>query len=181
MDLLAQENFIQTCSLMVRNALVPPVDNGLRKLKLGDWPLCVLVGQRGALGYIDQNMATYRIHGNGYWSSASRAFKIQAVEEMVLYLATKLSAKALYPWSQQLCEIQLRRFLDALRNARVRQSLTIARELTWLAFRVSPRSLITVMFEHFKDRIRTTRLGGFLIKLYRKARPTKRSGPPSNQ
>jgi glycosyltransferase involved in cell wall biosynthesis len=61
-DLLLQ-NFIQTCTLMVRTSLVRAyMDSAVYSAdyEIGDWPLCLYVSARSKVGYLDRSTATYR-------------------------------------------------------------------------------------------------------------------------
>lgn len=118
-DLLAQGNFIQTCSLMFRRNLVPDLSDGFRRLKLGDWPLCVLVGQHGQIGYIDRNMATYRLHKSSIWSSRSMEYRIAAGLEMADYLISKLSGNSRQLWVDFLLRGHWSTFYDGLSSRRI--------------------------------------------------------------
>ena len=97
-DLLAKGNFIQTCSLMTRKELIPDLTDDFMRLKLGDWPLCVLLGLHGSIGYIDKNMATYRIHVASNWSSKSVTYMVIACIEMARYLIPRIREPARSAW-----------------------------------------------------------------------------------
>lgn len=61
-----------TCSLMMRRAVIPPFPPWLRSIEtmpMADWPLLVFAAQRGTLRLIDREMACYRVHAGGRWSS----------------------------------------------------------------------------------------------------------------
>lgn len=62
-DQLILGNFIQTCTLCVRNALVSeflrhPLSS--RGNPVGDWPLCLFVSARANIAYVDTPTAVYR-------------------------------------------------------------------------------------------------------------------------
>lgn len=62
-------NFIPTSSVMFRNGLLSKWPGWLYDLPFGDWPLHVLNAEHGYIGYINEVMAVYRIHGTSAWSS----------------------------------------------------------------------------------------------------------------
>ncbi len=66
-------NFIQTCSVMFRNKLFGEAPEWLNELNIGDWPLHILNAQYGKIGYIDEIMASYRVHPKSVWTSQSHA------------------------------------------------------------------------------------------------------------
>lgn len=67
-DLLAG-NFIPTCSVLFRGALLAELPDWFFDMPTGDWPLNVLNAERGKVGYINEVMAAYRVHRGGYWST----------------------------------------------------------------------------------------------------------------
>jgi len=81
---LLRGNFMQTCSVMFRAGLFGDFPEWFFRSPLGDWPLHVLNGRHGDIGYIDEVMGVYRRHATGAWSQhqeiASRAGTIQAAE-----------------------------------------------------------------------------------------------------
>lgn len=69
---LLRGNFIPTCSVMFRSGLFDDFPNWYYQTPMGDWPLHVLNAHHGDIGYIDENMAVYRLHATSNWSSNSR-------------------------------------------------------------------------------------------------------------
>jgi glycosyltransferase involved in cell wall biosynthesis len=81
---LAGGNFMQTCSVMYRAGLVGDLPPWYDGCALGDWPLHVLHAQHGRIAYIDQILATYRVHSGGLWSSSlSRYRTVRDVESII--------------------------------------------------------------------------------------------------
>jgi glycosyltransferase involved in cell wall biosynthesis len=64
-------NFIPTCSVMFRNGLIQEFPEWFYRQSMGDWPLHVLNAQYGAIGYIRDVAAVYRIHPAGNFSGRS--------------------------------------------------------------------------------------------------------------
>jgi hypothetical protein len=62
-------NYVQTCSVMFRASALIGIPEWYAGLPIGDWPLYVLLAQRGRIAYIDQTMSAYRVHGGGVWSA----------------------------------------------------------------------------------------------------------------
>ena len=48
-------------------------------MPVGDWPLYVLYAQHGQIGYIDELLAVYRIHGEGLWSKQNQIQKLESL------------------------------------------------------------------------------------------------------
>jgi glycosyltransferase involved in cell wall biosynthesis len=110
-------NFIQTCSLMIRRTFLPVMDADFLALKLGDWPLCYLVAEHGDIGYIDRNMADYRIHVNNQWKQKSEDFRYFESARMAFYLA----AHAQLDNSRAAWRETGRRIIDSLFGGHVRR------------------------------------------------------------
>jgi len=68
---LVKGNFIQTPSVMFRARLFDEFPHWYYELDRGDWPLHILNAQHGRIGYMDDIMAIYRVHGGGVYSSKS--------------------------------------------------------------------------------------------------------------
>lgn len=87
---LAMYNYIQTCSVMFRRKWLPQLDAQFLELKLGDWPIFALLSQHGTIGYLDQTMAHYRVHGTNTWNKRPADYKLRAMEQMAWYLYDRL-------------------------------------------------------------------------------------------
>jgi glycosyltransferase involved in cell wall biosynthesis len=80
---LLKRNFIATPSALFRNNLFDQWPDWFYDVKLVDWVLHILNAQFGKIGYINQNMAVYRVHANGIWSSAKDETNIEAVIQVL--------------------------------------------------------------------------------------------------
>jgi glycosyltransferase involved in cell wall biosynthesis len=78
-------NFIQTCSVVLRRDMLPrPLPEWYDGLALGDWPLYVLLAERGPIAYVDEILAAYRVHPGGHWSgNLSRMQRVEDVASIV--------------------------------------------------------------------------------------------------
>ncbi len=72
-DELLSYNFIHTSSIVFRNTFLLGSSRLYNKAHMGDWPLCILLAERGQFLYIDEVMSHYRLHGQSSWSSQSEA------------------------------------------------------------------------------------------------------------
>jgi glycosyltransferase involved in cell wall biosynthesis len=68
---ILKENFIMTCSTVLRRKLIGPLPHWFSTMKLGDWPLFALVARHGNIELMNEIMAHYRVHSGGTWSSLS--------------------------------------------------------------------------------------------------------------
>jgi glycosyltransferase involved in cell wall biosynthesis len=81
-DLIAF-NLIPTCTVMYRRASVGPLPNWFLDLKLGDWPLHILVARFGKIRLMDEVMAVYRMHPGGMWTSGEAISQKHAMMRMM--------------------------------------------------------------------------------------------------
>lgn len=72
---LANYNFIVTPSAMLRNDIEIPL--WYCGLPIGDWPLYFIQLKDRKIKKLPEEMAVYRIHGNGAWTSASQKRRLQ--------------------------------------------------------------------------------------------------------
>jgi glycosyltransferase involved in cell wall biosynthesis len=79
-------NWIVTCSVMYRWGSVGSLPDWFLTLKMGDWPLHILVGRAGKIHLMDEVMSVYRIHQGGIWSSLSHFDQIRAATGMLMAL-----------------------------------------------------------------------------------------------
>jgi glycosyltransferase involved in cell wall biosynthesis len=59
----------RACTVMFRHRLFPKFPEWFYEMPTGDMPLHVLNAEHGDIGFIDETMATYRIHPGGVWSA----------------------------------------------------------------------------------------------------------------
>jgi len=79
-------NWVVTCSVVYRWGSVRSLPDWLLTLKMGDWPLNILVGTAGKIHLMDEVMSVYRIHQGGVWSSLSHPDQLRATIEMLTAL-----------------------------------------------------------------------------------------------
>jgi hypothetical protein len=65
-------HFIPTCSTVYRAGLFEKFPDWYRDMPMGDWPLHILNAEHGSYAYLEEVLATYRVHGGGVWSSTDR-------------------------------------------------------------------------------------------------------------
>jgi glycosyltransferase involved in cell wall biosynthesis len=116
---LARFNYIQTCSVMFRRALMPSLDAEFEDLPLGDWPLFALVSEYGWVGYLDRTMAHYRIHSNNTWNNRPAPYKLKAMEGMAWYLRARVHGRSKDLWEDTLLALAFKDIVLAIRAAAV--------------------------------------------------------------
>lgn len=87
---LLKENFVMTCSTVLRRELIVPFPKWFFKMKLGDWPLFALVAGHGKIELMDEIMAVYRIHPGSMWSSQPHATQLRECARMLIALDKEL-------------------------------------------------------------------------------------------
>jgi glycosyltransferase involved in cell wall biosynthesis len=70
-DDIAERNPLFTCCLVYRRSSCPSVPLWAAHLAMGDWPLKLTLCEHGYLVKVAGNMAVYRRHAGGVWSSSS--------------------------------------------------------------------------------------------------------------
>jgi len=83
---LFEGNWMMTGSVMYRWGSVGSLPDWFLNLKMGDWPLHILVGRAGKIHLMDEVMSVYRIHHGGAWSSLSHLDQLRATTEMLTAL-----------------------------------------------------------------------------------------------
>ncbi len=113
---LAMFNYIQTCSVMFRRKWLPPLGAQFRELKLGDWPMFVLLSQRGWIGFLEETMAHYRVHSSNSWNGRPADYKIRAMEKMAWYLLGRVNNSAKGMWKDMILALALKEAASAARS-----------------------------------------------------------------
>jgi glycosyltransferase involved in cell wall biosynthesis len=72
--------FVASCSPMIRREVLAELPDWYFEVAWGDWPLYVLAAERGSIGYLDEVMGVWWIHGGGMWSRLGR---VEAVEGVI--------------------------------------------------------------------------------------------------
>jgi glycosyltransferase involved in cell wall biosynthesis len=127
---LVTGNFLQTGSVMYRGGTVRKLPEWFLTMPTFDWPLHVLHAERGHVAYIDEVLATYRVHAGGFWSTGMSQYRtvydvdvmLQAFETLNRHLGYKFDSLIRTARSSLYC-----RRADALiRNARHQEARSYA-------------------------------------------------------
>ena len=73
LDELFLNNFIHTSSMLFRRSKLSGFPECLNNSPIGDWPLCILLAEKGPFLYLDKIMSHYRLHSGSSWSSRTQA------------------------------------------------------------------------------------------------------------
>ena len=111
---LLHENFVMTCSTVLRRAFLGALPSWYSTMKPGDWPLYAWVAQHGTIELMDDIMAAYRVHPGSMWSSQPSANRLLEVIRMLRALNQKLG----YRYTNTICETIARFYLELAYTAR---------------------------------------------------------------
>lgn len=98
LDDLWFENFIASCSAMIRRSALPTLPEWYPRVRWGDWARYVLAARLGSIVYIDEAMGVYRARPGGEWSGLTRAQQLDSVVEFLTDLDRRLG----HQYSKQL-------------------------------------------------------------------------------
>lgn len=88
-----ERNSIATCSLVLRNVMSELDLRPFASLKMGDWPMNILLSLRGPIGYLPELMAAYRQHAGGIWTQMQEVARLEAVLRLYEALLPVLPAR----------------------------------------------------------------------------------------
>ena len=71
------DTYLHTASVVLRRELLPTLPEWFNSVLNGDTALYFLYGDLGPFGYINQDMATYRVHSGGIWAGMNIVRRIQ--------------------------------------------------------------------------------------------------------
>jgi len=74
-DLLQIGNIIPTCSNVFRRSIMKEIPDWVSSLAMADWPVNIVLSQKGKVKYLNEVMAVYRIHAGGVWSATTAVKK----------------------------------------------------------------------------------------------------------
>ena len=149
---VAPGNFMQTCSVMFRRGLFGDFPDWYADLAVADWPLHVLNAEHGDIGYIDADMAVYRVHAGGVWTgSLARHRNRESVDGMMrLYglLDRHLAGRFAPEFERRRRSLHLDAVRSSFADRRMRDVLHWARahlsRLSWRQ-RLWPRDLLLAL------------------------------------
>lgn len=90
---LIPSNFFATASLMFLKKSILPLPEWFSETSVGDWPLVIYAVQHGNIGFINEVMSVYRIHGGGAWSGAEKERRQHMVLDTIDIVGKHLGPK----------------------------------------------------------------------------------------
>jgi hypothetical protein len=97
-ELLAQTNFIGTLTVLARRYMIPDLPAGFGHLPLADYPLWALMTAGRKIAYVDSEMAAYRHHAEGLFTSGSREERADVMLAGRMFIVSHLTGDARIPW-----------------------------------------------------------------------------------
>jgi len=157
---LWQYNFIATCTAMFRKNAVGDLPDWYSDLMFEDWPLFILCAQHGNIGYIDEFLGVYRIHGGGLWS---RLDTIQKLEARI----------AFYEMMNAKLDFRFDHIVKPLVSAR-RKELAAARSIAEIVERTLPPAAVVLVMSMANQDLR--QFQGYQARVFpdRSSKPTQR-------
>jgi glycosyltransferase involved in cell wall biosynthesis len=116
--------FIAGATPMFRKDVLGKFPEWYYTMSVGDWPLYVLCAQHGKIGYMDELLAVYRIHGEGLWSKQDKICQLESL--IAIYESMNANLRFRYTDTAQL-------MISKRKN-----ELTLARRVTEIAAAVLP-------------------------------------------
>jgi len=146
---VAPGNFMQTCSVMFRRGLFGAFPAWFTDLAVADWPLHVLNAEHGDIGYIDADMAVYRVHAGGVWSDSMARYRrrdsVDGIAALYHTLDRHLKGRFTAEFASRLRALHLDAARHSYADGRTRDALHYARaylaDLSWRE-RLWPRDLL---------------------------------------
>lgn len=83
LDDILRSCFIPFLTVVFRRDVLATVPEWLFEYRWFDWLFHIWCAQRGAIGFLDEDMASYRVHGAGNWSARSRVDQLE--EDLRVY------------------------------------------------------------------------------------------------
>jgi glycosyltransferase involved in cell wall biosynthesis len=83
LDDILRSCFIPFLTVVFRRDVLATVPDWLFEYRWFDWLFHIWCAQRGAIGFLDEDMAAYRVHGAGNWSARSRLDQLE--EDLRVY------------------------------------------------------------------------------------------------
>jgi glycosyltransferase involved in cell wall biosynthesis len=93
LDELLRWNFIPTCTVMYRWSLFRGFPDWFAQLKMGDWPMHMLMARYGNIAFLRETMGAYRRHPQGVWSGKGEIYSLQARIELFQHVGEALDPK----------------------------------------------------------------------------------------
>jgi glycosyltransferase involved in cell wall biosynthesis len=100
---LSEENFIGTLTVMLRrSAFKELIPKNYKSLKIGDYHIWALLNQNSKILFIDEVMATYRVHDSNYYVNLDELDKLGYIIQSKIFTALNVSAGQFELWFESI-------------------------------------------------------------------------------
>jgi glycosyltransferase involved in cell wall biosynthesis len=93
LDDILRACFIPFLTVVFRRDVLAAVPEWIFSYRWFDWLFHIQCAQRGAIGFLEEDMASYRVHGGGNWSARSRLTQLGEDLNVYARLAEEIPAK----------------------------------------------------------------------------------------
>jgi len=93
LDDILRSCFIPFLTVVFRRDVLATVPAWLFEYRWFDWLFHISCAQRGQIGFLDEDMASYRVHAAGNWSARSRLTQLQEDLNVYARLAAEIPAR----------------------------------------------------------------------------------------
>lgn len=131
-------NFISTSTLVFRSNAARRLPDWYDGLAFADWALNVLLAQRGAIGYLDESMAVYRVHAGGLWTMGLSLFRRLEDVEAVVESYEVLNEHLDFAFDREIREELVRLYRDVADMAYGDRRYRLAAVCAWRGLKLRP-------------------------------------------
>jgi glycosyltransferase involved in cell wall biosynthesis len=89
---LLENNFVYQCSVLIRLRSLGTLPAWYMDCEFADWPLYIVLSQKGIVGYLPDRLAAYRVHPGGQWNGLSDARQIDQLASFYAQLRSIMGA-----------------------------------------------------------------------------------------
>jgi glycosyltransferase involved in cell wall biosynthesis len=121
-------NLAPTASVMLRRSALGPLPDGVRELKMRDWPMWIFASLHGSWRCLPRVMAAWRVHDGGAWNGLSRGEQRLVMMAGLDFLETHLPSQFSKIIQRQLARLHLEMLEEALCSGRSEESRSKLRD-----------------------------------------------------
>ncbi len=91
LDYLVQDyNPVPLGSMLIHRALLRGMEDWVDGLRIGDWPICFMLADRGAIGFVPETMSVQRVHKGGTWQLLPDSVQLTNIVAALEHVAARL-------------------------------------------------------------------------------------------
>ncbi len=113
---LAIGNYIHTCSVLYNNKKRIILPKNFSQAKIGDYFLHMLYAKNGNIGYLNKNMANYRVHNQSYWSSKQQNEREKIWINFIYFILPNFNFKVKKVLKKQIYKLEISKLTNIQRK-----------------------------------------------------------------